>query len=197
MRQQYRLVLHTKLQQLRQRAGTAGADAAGCEEQRAGLEAVLAQLVDPLDGSLVQQLAGLGSPVEPAQQEKQEQPKRGRRAGAAAAAQQQQQLAGPSLALDTLEQQAEQALQSWVGVLPKGTVVCSVSSQPGCSFLSAGSGSTSGGHDRLVVLRLAAGAPPVIMQLPAPHDAVGGLRQHPIKALCLEPEEDRSGWVGC
>ena len=190
MRQQYRLVLYTKLQQLQQRAGRAAASAPGSQqeeqqEQCAALESALQQLCDPLDAQLLRQLAGWEAAGQASQAAAPA--AKGRRRGAGAAAAATCLPPEPVALVAALEAQAEEALGRWVGSLPQGTVVCSLSSQPGLSI--------AGGRDeRLVVSRIAAGAPPLVLQLPVPaEEAGGGLAQHPIKALSMEPEAAGSG----
>lgn len=188
MRQQYRLVLHTKLQQLQRAGRAAGADV---EQQRSVLQAALSQLGEPLEEVLVCQLAGQGAavPALPASQAA-----KGRRRAAAPAA------PNPAPAQDllaALDQQAEAALRRWMAALPEGTVVCSLGSAPSSSTSS--SRDPGGASEHLVISRLATGAAPVILQLPAPEALAAGAAQHPIRALSLDPEDSAarssSRWV--
>ncbi|GAB4818181.1 hypothetical protein N2152v2_005227 [Parachlorella kessleri] len=171
LRQQYRLVLHTKLQQQQHqqhKAGTNGEPDIACSGASLGigssqarstddcstqqtLQVALEQLVDPLDHRQVGQLAGLPAAL-PAEQQ-QQQPARARRRPQAER-QEQLDAAGQELSqaalLLQLEQQAAVGLQQWLMALPEGTVVCSASAHAaGCQQIGSG-----GGLHRLVDILL-------------------------------------------
>ena len=184
MRLQYRLVVHTKAQQLalRQRRGAEVADVAeGRREQQQGLADLAAMLDDGLDWQAVQQLGGAaaapaaqGGPAGPSG--------RSKRAGAGAGAGRSVRGAGastpPDNALATLEMQAEQALRRWLAALPSNTPVCSLA----VSYSGAS----------VVVCRLdPGGALPVVVSLPAP-SLSASLSRHPIRALSMDDEPGNS-----
>lgn len=183
MRLQYQLVLHSRRQQLAQRArrGLLGADA-----QPEQLEQLSAVLHLGLDWQLVACLAGS---ISSSSSEAVPAPARGRKGGAAKAAAAASS-GDPAAALAALEHQAAQQLHSWQDALPSGTATCSVSVLP------------SSGGSSLLVCRLppadAAALPPLVVALPV-QQLSASLSQHPIRALQMDEDagmgEAVSRWV--
>lgn len=83
----------------------------------------------------------------------------------------------PAECLEALDGQAASALDSWLGALPYGTAVCSLS--------SAG---TSPCGDHVVLTRLQPGRQPLILELPVKSFSEASLANHPIRALNLDPD---------
>lgn len=173
MRLQYQLVLHSRRQQLAQRArrGLLGDDA-----QPEQLEQLSGVLDLGLDWQLVGCLAGSSS----SSSEAVPAPARGRKGGAAKAAAAVSS-GDPAAALAALEQQAAQQLRSWQDALPSGTATCSVSVLP------------SRGGSSLLVCRLppadtgSAALPPLLVALPV-QQLSASLSQHPIRALQMDED---------
>ena len=175
MRLQYQLVLHSRRQQLAQRARRGLLGEADAQPEL--LEQVSAVLDLGLDWQLVGCLAGSSSETATAAA-----PARGRKGGAAKAAAASAS-GDPVAALAALEGQAAEQLRSWQAVLPAGTAACSVSVLP------------SSGGSSLLICRLpaakggagTAALPPLLVAMPV-QQLSASLSQHPIRALQLDED---------
>ncbi len=175
MRLQYQLVLHSRRQQLAQRAQRGLLAEADAQPEQ--LEQLSAVLDLGLDWQLVGCLAGSSREAAPAAA-----PARGRKGGAAKAAAAITS-GDPAAALAALEQQAAEQLRAWQAALPAGTAACSVSMLP------------SSGGSSLLICRLppaesdagSVAQPPLLVALPV-QQLSASLSQHPIRALQLDDD---------